>query len=411
MITFSDAYHREGEKFPGFLVYSNLIVSPLKLSSWNAQEIHYPMRVTSINDIPVSNYSDLMDLTMTLPAGQEVPFTFDVSGTTVSYLSRIALFQKRDLLALYGVFLVSAFVFFLCGLILWFSKSQDESARLLFFFCLLAACTVLLVFDMSSTHRFWRLHLGLIPILSASLVHLSFYFPTPRSFLKMHPSAQWYPYLFSIFMMLLLQSFFYEAREFWLLVDQFNMALLFLAGLIFVLTMGVLYRELETVTGKLQAKALLIGGSMPFGIPILVWILGKTGDLHASLNLAMLSIAAFPMSIFYTIVKHDLFGLGGTVKKIAALTFLTVAFSLGYLAIVLITGQRLGFSEEFQNPLLILIPFGLLAIFVGLFYGWETSFFKRALFSRSEKYRLLIEGLSSLLSQFLDKEQIIKIFQ
>ncbi len=408
ILAFHDANQWIGKKFAGFLAYENLIVSPYNLTDTTAHR-RYPYKVVAIEQTDVQNYKDFQRRIESASLGEKVSYSLERSGAVVNASSVVSLFEIDDFFLLCIIPLIVALTFFFCGIVIWLTKAKSDASGPLFLFCMLCATVASLTFDMSSTHRFVRLYLCLFPLLPSALIQLSLHFPSRRKFLERFPASQWYPYAFSFFLMLILQAFFYDVRDFWILIEQFTLALIIVAGGIFVLTAVLFYRESLSTVDRLRAKVVLIGSVIAFALPGIMGFLNILGIINISRNIILFPIVFFPVSIVYAILRHDLFNIDIYIKRgfLSALLTLFVALlaaGVWYVA-VFVLGVKYSPEKPYRLFLLLFVTLWI----THRFYLWTRGMLQRSIFKTTVRYQQAIENLSQALIGILDQNKIADV--
>lgn len=401
-----DAKDWIGKKFAGFLLYDNLIISSYNLPQWRepGSQLRHPYRVVEVNDVDVRTYEEFLEKVERAPVSERVEYTLEYSGHSIKTSSTVALFEWDDFALLFVIPLVMALLFFCCGLVVWIARAESEASQSLFLSLTLAAIALVLIFDMSSTHRFMRLYLCILPLLPAALIQLSLHFPSRREFLKRFPNAQWYPYALSVFLVLILQLFFYAARDFWVLVEQFALAFLLAAGGIFVLTAIAFYRESTFTVDKLRAKVVLIGSIVAFGIPAGIALVNILGIAHLSRSITLIPLVVFPLSIVYAILRHDLFDIDIEIRRSLVAGLLNILIAI--IAVVVWYIAVIFAGVETSRPYLFLVVLFTTLLAINRVYTWARGRLQRSIFKQTIRYRQAIEDLSQALISILEQAKI-----
>ncbi|MBI4209855.1 MAG: GAF domain-containing protein [Deltaproteobacteria bacterium] len=405
VIAFYDANQWIGHQFPGFLTYKNLVVSPYNLTAAQA-DLRYPYKVVAVQDSDIRSYEDLQNQTTDALLGEELRYTLEYSGPVVTASSMVSLFEIDEFFLLFAIPLIIALIFFSCGILCWFTRAKSDASDSLFLFCMLCAMVVILTFDMSSTHRFVRLYLCLFPLVPAALIQLSLHFPSRRKFLERFPTSQWYPYVLSLFLILILQAFFYDARDFWILVEQFTLALMVLAGGVFVLTAILFYRESLSTVDRLRAKVVLMGSLIAFGVPAAMGLLNILGILNISRNVTLIPVVFFPLSIAYAILRHDLFNMDIYIKRALISGLLTLFVALLAAMVWYVAVLWLGVEAPPERPYLLFWVLFITLLIIHRVYLWTRGMLQRSIFRRTVRYQEAIENLSQALIGILDQNKI-----
>jgi signal transduction histidine kinase len=317
--------------------------------------------------------------------------------------------EWTDLFWLYGVPLFTACMFFVYGLIVWTSEFGGVAARSVLLFCLGVVVSLLLLFDATSTYRFHRLHLAAVSLLPAATVYMGLHFPSQRRLVERFPAVQGHAFIFTLFIGVLLQVFFYRIRGIWVFVDQLNRGLIIVALGVFVLTSAIAYRESYILMERLRARVVLMAAVLIVSVPVLLAAYCRLLQIPIPPNLFLLPLALFPGSIAYAISRHDLFQVSPFVKKGVSAALWSYCLSALHTALIVFGARALGVGGAFiQSPYAPPLVFVGLLTFTTIFYDVLKAFLTRPLVEREQRYRETVAGVGESLVQVFDAGHVAR---
>ncbi|HLF91860.1 MAG TPA: SpoIIE family protein phosphatase, partial [Planctomycetota bacterium] len=243
---------------------------------------------------------------------------------------------------------------------------------------------------------------------SASLTHLALQFPKTHTALLKRPwlsSATYLPAL------LLFAAFKLTSTAYWNMPGIILLLILLYTLLAVLFFLGSMTRNLlrdPSIIVRLQSRVIFVGILLSFLVPIVdltarfVW--------HVPLFPEAVSFAVFfslfPLSIGYTIVKHDLFAIDTIVRRTYGYVLSTGTVVAAYALLVSLLNVTFRGSDVARSPLFS-IGFALLVVF--LFEPLHRRFqglVDRLFYRQRYDYRKTIRNLSEAMTSILDPEVI-----
>jgi hypothetical protein len=189
-----------------------------------------------------------------------------------------------------------------------------------------------------------------------------------------------------------------------------------LLGLVVFLasTIATYFRS-KSVVARLQALVVFTGTLVAFLVPLIELVFARLFGMHFFPNVLyswMPFVVAFPFSISYAIVRHDLFEIDVFVRRTYGYLLSTATIILLYGATVSTLNLTLGPSEITHSPLFS-VGFVLAVVFLMQpLHGRLQAFVDRAFYRRKYDYRATIrdatERMTSLLAPDVVRETLVE---
>src|SRR5688572_24275248 len=246
-------------------------------------------------------------------------------------------------------------------------------------------------------------------LIPAAMIHLALIFPKPR---RIAEDRRWLlvlPYAVSLAIFGLRQA---TSTAHWSMPRP-----VFLSWLGYAL-LGILFfvgsnawnalRDASIVT-RLQSRVILVGAILGFLIPTVNLLSGMLWQVHLFADPILgfgVCFSFFPLSIAYTIVKHDLFAIDVIVRRTYGYVLSTGTVVAGYAGIVSLLNATFRGSDVARSPLFS-IGFALSVVF--LFQPLHRRlqrFVDRTFYRQQYDYRATIKSLSEAMTSILDPDVI-----
>ena len=195
------------------------------------------------------------------------------------------------------------------------------------------------------------------------------------------------------------------------MLDLLTLLYILLGILVFLLS--TLWNLIKTtsVVVRLQSQVILLGIFLAFLIPTLDGFLRAYWNLYffpdPTINFAVF-LSIFPMSIGYTIVKHDLFAIDVIVRRTYGYLLSTSAIVLVYALIVSSLNLVTQTAQFSKSPVFsIIFALGVVFFFRPL-HEKIQGIIDRIFYRQKYDYRQTIKAISEKMIRILDPEQIYK---
>jgi serine phosphatase RsbU (regulator of sigma subunit) len=247
--------------------------------------------------------------------------------------------------------------------------------------------------------------------LPAPIIHLAFWFPKTRTFALKRPWLVTVPYLLSLSLFLLMQG---TSTAYWnvpAILYTINVIYMLLGVLIFLASMVWNYFKDPSVVIRLQSQVIYIGIILGFFIPVADLLVRILWNVYLFPNPVLgfvLFLSFFPLSIGYTIVKHNLFDLDTIVRRTYGYMLSTAAIIGAYALIISTLNVTFHSSEIATSPLFsITFALGVVFLFEPLYKRFQR-FVDRVFYRQQYDYRKTIKDISETMISLLDPELIHK---
>jgi signal transduction histidine kinase len=395
--------------FPSFLLMENAVVPTVSGFDWPPEKSRlFHSRVVSIDGRPVRSSADVYDYVADFPSGRTFAYAFEkgVERFQLDLPSRS--FTVLDYLQVYAILLLIGVMNLVTGMVVGFMRPEARQARvyllLAFVGCLFATTAVFL-------HRpefAWltAVYFASEAFFPATFIHLALVFPVERSFPGRRRLWIGAPYAVSaVLTTLTLRGFHADPPDLtWLHLTYLYIAASFL---FFLASMVTSYRENREplVRPRIKAMLLVVG----IGGPLCVFAFSNNALAGGSfpLQLGLLFVPVFYLSLGYAIVKHDLFDIDWVVRQSFVYGLLSVIVVSGY-GLVLAVPARLVPSVLGENRGLVGMVFVvLLAFALDPLRHFVQNIVDRAFYRTRLDYRTTISRLSEVMTTLLDLGEVV----
>lgn len=333
--------------------------------------------------------------------------TLQISITT----GRIGLsnaFERSGPLFLIGL------IYFIIGILVYLMKPKAMESRV--FFAMTGTLGILLSCAAPSSllHPLWFFDVRYFNELfqPAPLIHLALIFPRKRSILIKKPGLWILPYLIPVG---LFTSYMVSSFPFWdapyILRLIYYIYILFAFGFFLCSTAWNLLKD-PSVAIRLQSRVILMGFALGLFIPAMDvlsrFLLGVYLFSDPSIGFAIF-LAIFPISIAYTIVKHDLFAIDVIVRRTYGYVLSTASIVGVYALIVSLLNISFRSSEVSRSPLFSIVFALSVVFFFRPLHERFQKFVDRVFYRQHYDYRKTIKDVSEAMISIFDPEKIQKM--
>ena len=305
------------------------------------------------------------------------------------------------------------FIYFLIGVLVFLMKPK---ARESFLFLLQASSLGAMLCYQSPSDLFRPLWLFDVRIfievfMPAPMMHLALRFPKTRSFLVKWPKLRAIPYLLSLTLFIAIKM---TGAAFWNIPPMLNMfwtLWIMLAVLTFLVS--VVWNRLRDLSAavKLQSQTILLGIFIGFFIPSADLISRSVFDVYLFPDPVIgfvLFLAAFPLSIGFTIVKYDLFAIDKVIKRTYGYLLTTGAIGGIYALVVSISNLAFGSLEITRSPAFPLVFILAVVFFFNPVRNRVQRFIDRVFYRLEYDYQETVHKISETMRTLLGPDEISK---
>jgi serine phosphatase RsbU (regulator of sigma subunit) len=310
-----------------------------------------------------------------------------------------------------GPIFIIGFIYLMIGVLVFLMKPQAMESWLFFVMACFLGTEISVGAPSDLLHPLWFFDVRLLVdiFLPAPIIHLALRFPKTRAFLRRMPWLWVVPYLVSL---LLLVAYKMTSTAYWdtpPILQLLNNIYLLLGVLIFLVSMiWNLIRD-PSIVVRLQSRMILVGMILGIFIPLaeqlirFIWGIGLFPDPTLGFTFFLMM---FPLSIGYTIVKHDLFAIDVIVRRTYGYLLSTVAIIGVYGIIVSILNVAFHGSEVYRSPLFSVLFALAVVFFFRPLHKRLQGFVDRVFYRQHYDYRKTIRDISEAMISILDPKQI-----
>lgn len=313
-----------------------------------------------------------------------------------------------------GPIFIIGFIYLMIGVLVFLMKPQAVESWLFFVMACFLGTEISVGAPSDLLHPLWFFDVRLFfdIFLPAPIIHLALRFPKTRTFLRRIPGLWVIPYLVSL---LLLIAYKMTSTAYWdtpPILQLLNNIYLLLGVLIFLVSMIWNLIKDPSIVVRLQSRMIFVGMILGIFIPLaeqlirFIWGIGLFPDPTLGFTFFL---TMFPLSIGYTIVKHDLFAIDVIVRRTYGYILSTASIIGAYAVIISILNLTLHSSDLSRSPFFSII-FALFAVFFFKpLHERIQGFVDRVFYRQHYDYRKTIKAISEAMTSILDSEQIQKM--
>lgn len=308
---------------------------------------------------------------------------------------------------------IIGFIYFFIGAMVYLMKPRATESLIFF---LMASFIGMLISisspsDLMSPILFYDMRLFIETFVTAPIVHLALIFPKRNIIVQKKPLFFIVPYLISLVLFTLLKS---TSTAYWNtlpILDLLNLIYLMIGILIFLISVALNFIRGMSLTIRLQSMMIFMGILLGFFIPVTDLISRFIWQVYLFPNPVIgftMFLILFPLSIGYTIVKHDLFAIDTIVRRTYGYVLSTASIIGVYALIVSILNTAFRSAEVTKSPLFSII-FALAVVFsFNSLHKWIQGIVDRLFYRQKYDYRKTIKTISETMTSLLDPDLICR---
>jgi sigma-B regulation protein RsbU (phosphoserine phosphatase) len=248
-------------------------------------------------------------------------------------------------------------------------------------------------------------------LIPASMIHLALRFPKTRDMVVKRPWIVALPYVPSLVVFVLRQA---TATAHWSMPRSvfFLWIAYTIVGIVYFLGSNAwnALRDASIIT-RLQSRVIFVGAILAFFIPSMNLLSGHLWQVLLFPDPILgfgICFGFFPLSIGYTIIKHDLFAIDTIVRRTYGYLLSTASVVAVYAVLVSTLNMTFQGSDVARSPLFS-IGFALAVVFLfEPLYRRFQSFVDRVFYRRRYDYGKTIRNISEAMTSILDADVIAK---
>ena len=341
-----------GRSFPGFLLLDNGVVASAGLGYWPAtrEGAIYQQELLSYDGHPLESAKALAAYVADLPPDSPVHYRFGNEGRALERTIRTRVFGPLDAFLLFGSLALTGMAFGLTALGVLYLRGRAHLTADTFPMLFVCAVYALSALDLYGPYHLFRLHALCESVAFAPVLQMALGFPSRSRLARRHPRLLAGPYGAAGLLACATQLGLYQPRVY---VAAHLAASLALGVSFLVLVASQLGRYFgpSSFDDRQRIKVVVFGA---FGaitptafLPLFSVITGGQG----SQNVMAFTILAFPVSVGYAVLRHDLLGVDSVLRRSLVYALLTLGVLGTYLGSVALAEKLLHHSLQGEQGL------------------------------------------------------------
>lgn len=371
-------------------------------------------QLKAIDGIPVSNTSEMIAVLDQHQAGDQVTLqVLSSNGNQTDYMVTLSRFPLTEQIAYFYIPFVVGLVYLGTGVWLFAIRRNHASGRVFALFCVSAALSIGLVFDLYSTHRFTSLWTIAVPLTGGAATAMVMLFPREDQFVRRKP---WIIYIGMVAALLL------AGYGLYCLYDRqspaayriaWRIEYLFLALAFLFVLCWTLYRYRQTVWPKDREQVrwttiALLFSFLPVGIWLALTLVGVDWSFSPYL---LIPLAIYPIATGYTIQRYRMQQVDMLVSVGVRYSLLSVMVAVGYALAAAGAGLLTGSLLPGANPLLTGFVFFVLALAIDPLRDWTQNLVDSVFFRGRRAYQDRLQTFSGDLTRAVELVDILLVLR
>lgn len=400
--------------FLGFVVEPTLVVSDVGGVTWNAQKIglNYPERVLRIGEQVADSSQAYANITEDLPIGAPLAITtIFPDGTMRIYPSvRVTNFPPVDLARFFWLPFLVGLAYLGIGFWIYRMRGDVATSRAFALFCVSAALSTGLYFDLISTHVLSSLWTAGISFLGGTLIVLAFVFPeewADRKFIM----VRYLPYVVSLGLATWGVFALRNSSDPWSYVSPWRFSYVYASFGIFFFIGVMIYRQFRHPTHAVRRQArIVLWGSLLAFLPIAFWMMAPYLDLQISWNpgLFLPFLIFFPVSIAIGILRYRLWDIDVIINRTLVYGLLTLVLVLVYITSIVLLQRTFQTLTGERSDLAAVVSTLVIVILFNPLRRSVQDFVDRRFYRRRYNAVKTIEAFGFALQDEVDLDRVIQ---
>ena len=369
--------------------------------------------ILEINGKPYSSFNELFFKLRHQEQGSVNTYTVKRNGKTIEINITTGRIGLKSVLLRSGPIFAIGLVYVFIGVLVFLMKPQARESWLF----LIMTCSLGMVISFAAPSNlvrplwFFDIRLFIDVVLPAPIIHLALEFPKTRTFLLKKPWLWIVPYLFSVALYIGMQLASVSIRDAPHILEQINSLYLLAAVFVFLVSMVWNFLKESSVLIRLQSQAIFLGMLIGIFIPVADLIGRIVWNIYLFPNPALgfaIFLSLFPLSIGYTIVKHDLFAIDTIIKRTYGYVLTTGSIAGVYAIFVLVSNLAFGRLEVTRSPMFPLIFILAVVFFFNPVRNRIQKFIDRVFYRLEYDYQDTVHRISETMRSLMNLDEIGK---
>lgn len=421
-----------GQPFAGFRFEPTLTYSAVNESYWTGPKAGFKEydRITHANGQIVKTPADLNRIVEQVGVGGTITYTVqrkvDAPDHQVKWEEKtlsvqVMEFSLRDYFASFFTLFLVGIAHLLIGAAAYLMKPDSVAGRAHWWMTMAIGLTTTLVGDYDLTMWFPRIWILMVALSGSACLHLALVFPYAKKHVQKRPWLQYWPYVPGGILAILWQLSFHPAglsavgpEALQMHFDLYDMSLAWSILVGFLGLIGMLIHSMLKAPNYLlrqQAKVGLIGAAVAYLPMVFLWvvpaiILESPLDSSGALVMVLwLLFVAFPLSVAYAIIKHQLFDITVVLKQGLVYSSLVFILGGGYFAVT--SGLRAALGSGSTSDVPSLLMTGVVAIAFDPLRARIRRFIDERFFRAPYDAQKVLANYTAALRSTLQKDKLV----
>ena len=401
--------------FPGFLVNERLIVTGIGQPQWTGVKagLRYPDKIMQADNKPIRTTRELEKIVRQIPEGRPLTYQVERRGQVFDVTVPTMLFNIYDIFSTFGFYFITAFIYFIFGLLVFVMKPDTEVSWAFLLASYFVGLYYLVNVDVIATHKgLIRIYLLASALFPAATFHLSMLFPEPQRSIRKYPYLKIFPYTVAGLLIVLLEIYYPQPviEKIYRFVTLFT---LLCAAALMASALSAYFAGTSAL-GRQRAKVVLFGAVLAFPVPAIANILTIHGLIPTELRVIgspwlRVPLVLFPAALSYAIVKHNLFDVDVYIKRTMGYTIMTALVGSAYFTMQVLFRTAVFqplFGEYSELVYPVLLAFLVVFFFNPLNRKIQDSV-DRWFFRKKVDYKQTVISVSNALTSLLNLDEVI----
>jgi GAF domain-containing protein len=421
VISLVNAISWVSKPFPGFLIYTDLLVGSFSSSDWPGRKegLRFLDRIVAVDGEPVRRGADVVNAARQREIGTPVLYTVESGGTVREVKVPVHLFSIKHFALIFLITFVGGLTFYVLGFIVFVLKPNMATSWVFLLATFGQAIYMVTGFEIQSSCTLSRYHTFILGIYPAFFFHLGLIFPERKRILNRFPALEYLIYAPAVslgFAFLIHFSTSSEATSSGLassaatLVQLGSMARIFMLFCFLSMILSILhsYFMASGIQARQRAGMILFGVSIAAAPSVTLMALGYFLNVEFPWNFLVFFLIFFPASIAYSIVRHNLFDADAIIKRTVGYIVMTGIVVGAYVGVSVTLNFFVGKYEMGQSRAFpILFTLGVILVFNPL-RNRIQSLVDRLFFRKEYDYGVIVEKIGDAMTSLLELPEILK---
>ena len=298
------------------------------------------------------------------------------------------------------------------GVLVFLMKPHFRSSWVFYLSTASFGALIMFLFKVGRLHPTWlgTVHILLYALTPATFFHLALNFPERLDIVIDYPWLQLVPYVLTLAIFIGIRSHTDEmlgVSRVWYLI----LVIYLFAGLITFI--GACFRAWFRSRSEIvrsRSKLILLGTLISASVPLADTFINAIFKISIvpSFNYYLPFLLIFPIVIGYTIIKHNLFDINGTIRRTFSYLLTTLAVALFYGLFIVLPMMFAGQMQMVRSPLYPVVIILLFLLTFSLVRDRVQQFIGRIFYGLEYDYRETIQRASETLRSLMQIDKIGK---